>query len=110
LSTAGEIERSGGWDVGVAPRKSFGLRRFTRQMPERPAFPETHPLFQGTLPIAMGPLSEGLECFDLAVVVGAPVFRYFVSAFVAPLAIETGSSNPARAADPYRSLRDNNPL
>ena len=44
---------------------------------ERPSFPETHRLFQGMLPIAIRPLSERLKGFELAVVIGAPVFRYY---------------------------------
>ena len=44
---------------------------------ERTPFPEDHPLFRGELPFAIGPLSEKLEGHDLALVVGAPVFRYY---------------------------------
>jgi benzoylformate decarboxylase len=44
---------------------------------ERPPFPETHPLYAGGLPFAMKPLSEKLEGHDLALVIGAPVFRYY---------------------------------
>jgi benzoylformate decarboxylase len=72
-----EIERSGGWDAGVALAERLRAAVFHAPNTERPSFPETHPLFQGTLPIAMGPLSDRLKGFDLAVVVGAPVFRYY---------------------------------
>jgi len=72
-----EIERSGGWDAGVALAEKLRAAVFHAPNTERPSFPETHPLFQGTLPIAMGPLSDRLKGFDLAVVVGAPVFRYY---------------------------------
>ncbi|MFC0282441.1 hypothetical protein ACFFJB_02220 [Camelimonas abortus] len=44
---------------------------------ERPPFPETHPLYAGGLPFAMGPLAQRLEGHDAALVVGAPVFRYY---------------------------------
>ena len=47
----------------------------THQTPNGRHFP-THRLFQGMLPIAMRPLSDRLKGFDLAVVIGAPVFRY----------------------------------
>lgn len=72
-----EIERSGGWDTGVALAEKLRASVFHAPITERPSFPETHPLFQGTLPIAMGPLSTRLKGFDLAVVIGAPVFRYY---------------------------------
>jgi benzoylformate decarboxylase len=41
----------------------LGLRHFPRRI-------------QGMLPMAMGPLSDRLEGFDLAAVIGATVFRY----------------------------------
>jgi benzoylformate decarboxylase len=72
-----EIDRSGGWGAGVALAEKLNAPVFHAPNTERPSFPETHPLFQGMLPIAMGPLSDRLKGFDLAVVIGAPVFRYY---------------------------------
>jgi benzoylformate decarboxylase len=72
-----EIERSGGWDAGVALAEKLNVPVFHAPNTERLSFPETHPLFQGMLPIAIGPLSERLRGLDLAVVIGAPVFRYY---------------------------------
>jgi benzoylformate decarboxylase len=72
-----EIDRSGGWNAGVALAEKLHAPVFHAPNTERPSFPETHPLFQGMLPIAMGPLSERLKAFELAVVIGAPVFRYY---------------------------------
>jgi benzoylformate decarboxylase len=72
-----EIDRSGGWDAGVALAEKLNASVFHAPNTERPSFPETHRLFQGMLPIAMGPLSARLQGFDLAVVIGAPVFRYY---------------------------------
>jgi benzoylformate decarboxylase len=72
-----EIDRSGGWDVGVALAEKLNAPVFHAPNTERPSFPENHRLFQGTLPPAMGPLSSRLQGFDLAVVIGAPVFRYY---------------------------------
>ena len=71
-----EIDRSGGWDAGVALAEKLNAPVFHAPDTERPSFPETHRLFQGMLPIATGPLSNRLKGFDLAVVIGAPVFRY----------------------------------
>jgi benzoylformate decarboxylase len=72
-----EIDRSGGWNAGVAFAERLNAPVFHAPNTERPSFPETHPLFQGMLPIAIGPLSERLQGFDLAVVIGGPVFRYY---------------------------------
>ncbi len=72
-----EIDRSGGWDAGVALAEKLNVAVFHAPNTERPSFPETHRLFQGMLPIAMGPLSDRLKGFDLAVVIGATVFRYY---------------------------------
>jgi benzoylformate decarboxylase len=43
----------------------------------RHGFPEDHPLYQGPLPPAMGPLGKRLRAYDTVLVVGAPVFLYF---------------------------------
>jgi benzoylformate decarboxylase len=72
-----EIERSGGWEAGVALAEKLNAPVFHAPSTELPSFPEAHRLFQGMLPIAMGPLSDRLRGFDLAVVIGAPVFRYY---------------------------------
>jgi benzoylformate decarboxylase len=72
-----EIDRSGGWEAGVALAEKLRAPVFHAPNTERPSFPETHPLFQGMLPIAIGPLSDRLKGHDLAVVIGAPVFRYY---------------------------------
>lgn len=72
-----EIDRSGGWDAGVALAEKLRAPVFHAPNIERPSFPETHPLFQGILPAAIGPLSARLRGFDLVVVIGAPVFRYY---------------------------------
>jgi benzoylformate decarboxylase len=69
-----EIDRSGGWEAGVALAEKLRAPVFHAPNTERPSFPERHPLFQGMLPIAFGPLSDKLKGFDLVVVIGAPVF------------------------------------
>ena len=44
---------------------------------ERAVFPETHPLFQGQLPAARGPISDIITGYDIVLVVGAEVWRYY---------------------------------
>jgi benzoylformate decarboxylase len=43
----------------------------------RIGFPEGHPLFQGVLPPAIGPVTQTLEGRDLILVVGSSVFPYY---------------------------------
>ena len=72
-----EVEKAGAWKVGVAIAEKLRVPVYRAPAAERACFPETHPLFQGELPAAIGPLSSRLEGHDLIVVVGAPVFRYY---------------------------------
>jgi benzoylformate decarboxylase len=72
-----EIDRSGGWDAGVKFAEQLQAPVFLAPLADRVSFPETHPLFQGMLPIAIGPLSKRLHGHDLVIVIGAPVFRYY---------------------------------
>ena len=72
-----EVEKAGGWHVGVALAEKLNAPVWRAPAAERACFPENHPLFQGELISAMGPLSHQLEGHDLIVVIGAPVFRYY---------------------------------
>jgi benzoylformate decarboxylase len=72
-----ELEKAGGWDAGIAFAEKLRAPVFRAPASERACFPETHPLFQGELVSAMGPLSHQLDGYDLIVVIGAPVFRYY---------------------------------
>jgi benzoylformate decarboxylase len=72
-----EVEKSGGWNAGVALAEKLRAPVLRAPAAERACFPETHPLFQGELISAPGPLSHQLDGHDLIVVIGAPVFRYY---------------------------------
>ena len=72
-----EIERSGGWDHGIRFAEQLRAPVFLAPLAERASFPQTHPQFQGMLPIAIGPLSKRLKGHDLVIVIGAPIFRYY---------------------------------
>ena len=71
------VARSNGWEEATALAETLNAPVWAAPASERTPFPEDHPLFRGELPFAIGPLSEKLEGHDLAVVVGAPVFRYY---------------------------------
>ncbi len=71
------IARGGGWDQAVALAEKMGAPVWAAPASERPPFPENHPLYEGGLPFAIGPLSEKLSGHDVGIVIGAPVFRYY---------------------------------
>ena len=71
------IARGGGWEQAVTFAEALGAPVWAAPASERAPFPENHPLYAGFLPFAIGPLSQKLEEHDVALVVGAPVFRYY---------------------------------
>ena len=71
------VARASGWDQAVALAEKMDAPVWAAPASERTPFPEDHPLYQGGLPFAIGPLAKHLDGYDLAVVVGAPVFRYY---------------------------------
>ncbi|MGV0982750.1 MAG: benzoylformate decarboxylase [Polynucleobacter sp.] len=79
LIYGGDIARAGkeAWANGVTFAEALGVPVWEAPFCERTPFPETHDLFAGELPAAIGPLSDKLQGHDLIVVIGAPVFRYY---------------------------------
>jgi len=71
------IARGRGWDQAVAFAEALGAPVWAAPASERAPFPENHPLYSGGLPFAIEPLSKKLEGHDVALVIGAPVFRYY---------------------------------
>ncbi len=71
------LEKAGGWDVGVRFAEKLQAPVWLSPFTERISFPVNHQQWQGSLPAAIGPLCERLRGFDLAIVVGAQVFRYY---------------------------------
>jgi benzoylformate decarboxylase len=71
------VARGDGWDEAVALADALGAPVWAAPASERAPFPEDHPLYCGGLPFAIAPLSKMLEGHDVALVVGAPVFRYY---------------------------------
>ena len=72
-----EVDKSLGWEAAVKFAELLRAPVFLAPLAERAVFPERHYLFKGMLSIARGPLSNGLEGFDLVLVVGAEVWRYY---------------------------------
>ena len=71
------LARGSGWDQAVALAEKMDAPVWAAPSSERAPFPEDHPPYRGGLPFAIGPLARHLDGHDLAVVVGAPVFRYY---------------------------------
>lgn len=72
-----EVDRSLGWEAGVQLAELLDAPVYQSPGCERAIFPEMHPLFKGALPMARGPLSDMITGFDIVLVVGAEVWRYY---------------------------------
>lgn len=103
LIIGGAVDQGDGWNDAV--RLAEKLRAPVWAAPEegRPGFPETHPLFQGSAPPAIGLLSKALEGHDLILVIGAPVFRYYP--YVAGEYLPEGTRLIQISADPEECAR-----
>ena len=77
LIIGGAVDQSGGWDDAVRLAETAHAPVLAAPYEGRPGFPETHPLFMGPAIGAIGPLAEQLAPYDVVVVIGAPVFRYY---------------------------------
>ncbi|MGI4790055.1 MAG: benzoylformate decarboxylase [Janthinobacterium lividum] len=71
------VDRSNGWEFAVTLAEKLRAPVYGTPAAERAGFPENHPQFQGALPFAIKPLGDKLAGHDVALVVGAPVFRYY---------------------------------
>jgi benzoylformate decarboxylase len=69
----------------------------------RLGFPEGHPLFQGVLPPAIGPVTETLKGRDLILVVGSSVFPYYP--YIPGPLLPEGASLVAITSDPDEAAR-----
>jgi benzoylformate decarboxylase len=94
-----EVDRSGAWDAGVAFAEKVGVPVYTGGLPDRASFPENHRLYQGQLPMTVAGVSEVLQGYDLAVVIGAQVFRYYP--YVAGEYLPEGTELLQITADPH---------
>ena len=100
-----DIDASGGWDDAVALAERQRLPVFASPAPGggRLGFPEAHPLFQGVLPPAIGPVAETLKGRDLILVVGSSVFPYYP--YIPGPLLPEGASLVAITSDPDEAAR-----
>jgi benzoylformate decarboxylase len=100
-----DIDASGGWDDAVALAERQKLPVFASPAPGggRLGFPEGHPLFQGVLPPAIGPVTETLKGRDLILVVGSSVFPYYP--YIPGPLLPEGAELVAITSDPEEASR-----
>jgi benzoylformate decarboxylase len=99
------VDASGGWDAAVALAEAQRLPVWATPLPGggRLGFPENHPLFQGSLPPAIGPMGEALSAYDLVIVAGSSVFPFYPN-IPGPLLAE-GTQLVAITDDPDEAAR-----
>src|SRR3954469_15515006 len=100
-----DIDAGGGWDDAIALAERQKLPVFASPAPGggRLGFPEGHPLFQGVLPPAIGPVAETLKGRDLIVVIGSSVFPYYP--YIPGPLLPEGASLVAITSDPDEAAR-----
>ena len=100
-----DVDAAGGWDDAVALAERQKLPVFASPAPGggRIGFPEGHPLFQGVLPPAIGPVAETLRGRDLVVVVGSSVFPYYP--YIPGPLLPEGAELVAITSDPDEAAR-----
>ncbi len=72
-----DITKHKGWKEAIEFAELLQIPVFAAPASERTPFPENHPLYAGALPFATKPLSDKLKGYDVALIIGAPVFRYY---------------------------------
>ncbi|KAI1323136.1 benzoylformate decarboxylase [Xylariaceae sp. FL0255] len=77
LVLGAEVDKSLAWDAAISLAERLACPVFQAPLSERVTFPHTHDLFRGPLPAARGPIAKTLQEFDLVLVIGAEVFRYY---------------------------------
>jgi benzoylformate decarboxylase len=71
-----EVDDERVWATTIALSEAFDLPVWAAPSLSRLPFPNQHPNFRGVLPAGIAPIGQILGLHDLALVIGAPVFRY----------------------------------
>ncbi|HEY2191444.1 MAG TPA: benzoylformate decarboxylase [Actinomycetospora sp.] len=103
LVFGGDVDAGGGFDDAVALAERCSAAVYGPPADGRVAFPEDHPLFRGSLPMAIAPLADTLEPHDVVVVLGTAVFRYYP--YVPGRLLAEGTSLHHVTADPDQAAR-----
>jgi benzoylformate decarboxylase len=99
------IDAAGAWADAVALAQQLAMPVWATPAPGggRLGFPESHPLFAGVLPPAIGPAGQVLGRHDLVLVVGSSVFPYYP--YVPGPALPAGTELVALTDDPDEAAR-----
>ena len=76
LVLGGDVDTQGVFDRAVDLAERLEAPVWAAPSQFRLPFPNRHPLFRGVLPAGIASVSAAFEGHDLALVIGAPVFRY----------------------------------
>src|SRR5919202_6028932 len=71
------VDRAGAWYDTVVLAERLRAAVWADPMHSRAGFPQDHPLFRGVLTPAQATIADQLSGYDMVLVLGAPVFRYF---------------------------------
>ncbi|WP_209325633.1 benzoylformate decarboxylase [Brevibacterium renqingii] len=71
-----EVDDERVWHTTIALSEALDLPVWAAPSLSRLPFPNQHPNFRGVLPAGIAPIEQILGPHDLALVIGAPVFRY----------------------------------
>jgi benzoylformate decarboxylase len=71
------VDRAGAWDGLLRLAEKARAAVWTEGLPSRAGFPQDHPLFRGFLALARPQIAEQLANYDVVLVLGTPVFRYY---------------------------------
>ncbi|WP_433785567.1 benzoylformate decarboxylase [Actinomycetospora sp. CA-101289] len=77
MVVGGDVDASGGFHDAVALAERLGATVFAPPSDGRVGFPTDHPQFRGALPMAIAPVAETLAPYDVVLVLGTAVFRYY---------------------------------
>lgn len=72
-----EVDRTLAWPEAIIFAERLQCPVFQSPLCDRAVFPENHALWRGPVPSARGSLANFLKPFDLVLVVGAEIFRYY---------------------------------
>jgi benzoylformate decarboxylase len=100
-----DVDAGGAWEETVALAERQKLPVYASPAPGggRIGFPEGHPLFQGILPPAIGPVAQALEGKDLILVLGSSVFPYYP--YIPGPLLPEGAELVAVTSDPEEAAR-----
>ena len=77
LIIGSDVDATGGFADGVALAERLQADVFAPPAAGRLGFPQSHALFRGALPWSIRSAAAALAPYDLVLVFGAPVFRYY---------------------------------